>query len=197
MNYENLPTKRNLLHAKRSLHLANYGYNLLEKKQKILMRELTDIKKKISKLKILVSQSLLHGNTLLEKENKENVKRISGKMPLIKSLQIAYKNIMGARIPKIIFEKFNYSAPPYSLGESTSNIDHTLIAWQKVAMLLIKLSEAEIAKNNMLLLLQKVSKRCSALKNITIPTYEIRIKHITSQLEERERDELARNKLFH
>jgi len=191
MNPELLPTKRNLLTAKRNLVLANHGHDLLDKKQKVLMRELISIKNSASQLRVQLDNALKKAIMLGDKR----LKKISGKIPLDTSLKITYRNVMGALIPKIEGKLKDYVSPPYALGESTCSIDEAFFAWVDVKFLIQKLAEAETSTRNIKSQLQKARRRAAALKNITIPAYEARIKYISEQLEECERDELARVKI--
>ncbi|MFA6889902.1 MAG: V-type ATP synthase subunit D, partial [Bacilli bacterium] len=42
----------------------------------------------------------------------------------------------------------------------------------------------------------KAKKRANALKNVVIPNFQINIKYISDALEEKEREEFARNKVI-
>ena len=198
MNPEQFPTKRNLMTAKRNLTLANQGHNLLDKKYKVLLRELAAVKFLANQLKRQLDDALQNATALLTVAKTEvgdrTLKKISDAQHLDTSLQITYRNIMGAMIPKMEGGTKKHTAPPYSLSESTASLDEALFAWQSVKVLLVKRIEAETAMQRITVQLQKAKKRAAALKNITIPLYESRIKYISNQLEERERDELVRIK---
>ena len=192
MNSDFLPTKRNLILAKRKLVLAKQGHDLLDKKYKVLMRELASIKKNASQLKKQLNDALR--SALQCKVGDKLLEKIANKTPLDTGLQITYKSIMGALLPKL--KNIGHASPQYSLAESSSSVDESFFEWQKVKMLLLKSAQTETSIRNITVQLQKAQKRAAALKNITIPVYEARIKYISEQLEERERDELARIK-FH
>jgi len=109
---------------------------------------------------------------------------------------------MGAVVPRInssdstlTCSEESIAKPTYSLYESTASLDEAFFAWKNVKHLLIRLAEAETTIQRINTQLQKAKKRATALKNITIPKYEAHVKYITNQLEERERDELARVKM--
>jgi len=198
MNPELLPTKRNLMLAKRNLTFANQGHDLLDKKYKVLLRELTTLKSTTNQLKRQFGDALQNAKKLLAvvqiEVGDKSLKKISGLQPPDTSLHITYRSIMGAVIPKIESDTKKHIAPPYNLCDSTASLDEAFFAWQKVKFLLVKLIEAETATRRITIQLQKAKKRAAALKNITIPLYESRIKHISDRLEERERDELVRVK---
>ena len=198
MNPELLPTKQNLILAKRNLAFANQGHDLLDKKYKVLLRELVAVKSLTKQLRCQFDEALQNAKTLLTAAQMEvggkTLKKISDSQSLDTSLLISYHSIMGAMIPKIEGITKKHITPPYSLCDSTASLDEAFFAWQNVKILLVKLIEAETAAQRITVQLQKTKKRAAALKNITIPSYESRIKYISTQLEERERDELTRIK---
>ena len=198
MNPELLPTKRNLILAKRNLALAIQGHDLLDKKHKVLLRELSAVKSSVTQLKCQFDKALQNAKTILSVAQMEvgdrRLKKIIKSQPIDTSLQISYRSVMGAVIPQMEYDAKKHAAPPYSLYDSTASFDEAFFAWQSVKFLLIKLIEAEITTQRITTQLKKAKKRASALKNITIPGYETRIKYISNQLEEKERDELARIK---
>jgi len=202
---EQLPTKRNLLMAKRNLLLANQGHNLLDKKHAVLVRELSYVKATAKQLKCQFENTLQGAKILIKVAKAEigakSLEKIVEKLPFDTSLHVSFKNIMGAVIPQIKSNEIGHNfiftslySPAYSLYESTASLDEAFFAWQNVKNLLIQLAESETALRRINIQLQKAKKRAAALKNITIPKYEAHIKYITNQLEERERDELARIK---
>ena len=198
MNSELLPTKRNLMLAKRNLEFASQGHDLLDKKYKVLLRALSAVKFSVDQLRHQLDDALENAKKMVAIAQMEvgdkSLKKIINSQPLDASIQISYHSIMGAIIPKIKYDNKKHTTPPYSLCGSTVSLDDAFFAWQSVKFLLIKLIEAEIAVQHVNAQLQKAKKRAAALENIIIPTYKSRIKYISNQLEEKERDELIRIK---
>jgi len=198
MNSELFPTKRNLTLAKRNLAFANQGHDLLDKKYKVLLRELSVIKSSASQFKCQFEKALQSAKTLLVTAQTEvgdkALKKITESQPIDISVRISYRNVMGATIPKIECDAKKHTIPPYSLCDSTASLDEAFFAWQHVKFLLVKLIETETAAQRIHMQLQKAKKRAAALENIIIPAYQLQIKYISAQLEERERDELTRIK---
>jgi len=194
MNPEFLPTKHNLLATKKNLLLAKQGHDLLDKKQKVLMRELNKIKKSVNQLQMKLEFALEKAIKMLcvakAGMGGHAIKKLCNKITPDKDLLISNKIIMGVLIPKVSAK--NHTPPPYALWESTASIDEAFLAWQKVKFLMQKLAEVETGTRNLSTQLKKTQKRAAALKNIIIPIQEKRIKYISEQLEERERDDLAR-----
>ncbi|MCL2285061.1 MAG: V-type ATP synthase subunit D [Firmicutes bacterium] len=170
-----LPTKRNLLLLKRNLKLVKQGHDLLEKKHKILLLEQNAAKRKAAQIKHELTDALTNAKQLLVIARAEvgdkPVNKICGLQP-----------------------QDTNELPPYSLWESTVSLDEAFFAWQKVKILKVKHGDAELAVQRISVQLKKTAKRAAALKSIQIPFYESRAKYISNQLEEQERDELARIK---
>jgi len=191
------PTKKNLQAAKYKLYLATQGYDLLDRKHKTYLQELALIENTTKQLKnqlisrLKVSKNLLN-RTKLE-IRKKRLKKITQKIVIDTSVIITFRSIMGIKVP--IIEEMVEKKPPYNLYEGSISLDETFLAWQEVKILLLRLAELQTAIKYIKAGMKKAQKRASALKNITIPKYEDQIKYISNQLEERERDELARIKL--
>lgn len=198
MDSSNFPTKRNLLDAKQSLYLAKQGYDLLDKKRTVLLIELNTIKKAsqilCDKLEAVLQgahDSLTQANMFM---GESSVKKICNKTAIDTSLHIHLKNIMGVSIPQIDKNNAMISSLklPYGLGESTTYLDKAYVCWMAAKSAVFKYAETETAIMRLSKEINRTQKKASALKNITIPKYEARIKYIAEQLEERERDELVR-----
>jgi len=171
MDSNNLPTKRNLIDAKNSLKLAKQGHDLLDKKRGILLIELTAMKKTAQQL--------------LEKFQK-NLKLAHN------DLAQANMSMGESAVDRVICRMKHGNTPPFCLGESTTYLDEAYQSWMDVKAVLFELAEAQAAVKRLTKEMHHTQKRASALKNITIPKYETRIKYISEQLEERERDEMVR-----
>lgn len=194
---ETQPTKKNLQAAKHKLYLAAQGYDILDRKHKTYLQELALIENTTKQLKNQLISRLKMSKHLLNRAKseirKERLKKITEKVAIDTSLIITLRNIMGIKVPRI--EEMVEKKPPYNLHEGSISLDETFLAWQEVKILLLRLAELQTATKCIKAGMKKAQKRASALKNITIPKYETQIKYISNQLEERERDELARVKL--
>jgi len=170
------PTKRNLLLAKQNHALAIKGFYLIDMKYRALNRELKR-KKKAAKI---LRESLL-------------------------KLEFAAENAVAKAIAKTGFEKFHSiwenilwespARPAYKLNETNIAIDEAFNIWLNVLASRQKLAAIEEEIARIKARTHSTRKRAAALKNIKIPQYERRIKYITEQLEERERDEISRLKV--
>ena len=196
MNSSNFPTRRNLLDAKQSLNLAKQGYDLLDKKRTVLLMELNSIKKKSQLLYEELEKILQNANENLTQAQtfmgEKLITKICNKIEIDTSLEICFKNIMGVGLPQISKNNASIQKPPYPLGESTTYLDSAYASWINAEAVILKYAEAKISIIRLTKEIYRTQKRASALRNIKIPEYETRIKYISEQLEERERDERIR-----
>jgi len=192
MNPDNLPTKQNLLAAKKNLKTANQGYDLLDKKHKVLMLEFVAIKNNVKLLQSQLNTTKEHAFLRLSAAKDElgykKLKKLCDRVPDDTKLQMSTRIIMGVSIAEII-ENDKKTTPSYSLAESTISLDEAFLAWTEVKVLIQKLAATQTTLRRISTEMQKTKKRAAALENIVIPMYETRIKYIADRLEERERDE--------
>ena len=168
MDTNALPTKRNLLQAKHNLTLARKGHNLLDMRHKALLHELSNIKNKARLLREKLRKEIIDAYHVLA----------------IAQMEIGKENVAK-------YWKNNLS---YELVNTNASFDEALLTWKEIAKKLEELIKIESAIRRITHHIHRTRKRASALRNITIPLYETRVKYILEQLEERERDEQIRIK---
>ena len=66
MNLNTVPTKGNLMSAKSSLALARQGYELMDKKRNILVREIMDLNAKAKDIQDDIDKTFTEAYTALE-----------------------------------------------------------------------------------------------------------------------------------
>ncbi len=199
MDPNSFPTKGNLILAKNSLALAKQGYELMDKKRNILIRELMDLIEKADKIQSEILDTYKTAYNALQKANIEqgitNVMEVAGAVPIEEGVKIKTRSIMGVEIPKIQFEESDIT-PTYSFYGSTEALDMARVAFEKVKKLSIELAEIENSAYRLAYNVKKTQKRANALKNITIPHYEELTISISNALEEKEREEFTRLKVI-
>ena len=84
----------------------------------------------------------------------------------------------------------------YSLYDTTSSVDKTIIDFNKVKDLIIEYAELSNTIIRLEKSIEKVSKRSNALGDMIIPQTEKNISEIQDILEEREREEFTRLKVI-
>lgn len=199
MDPNSFPTKGNLILAKNSLALAKQGYELMDKKRNILIKELMDLMDKADAIQSEILENYEIAYKSLQKANIdmgiERVMEIAGAVPVEDGISIKIRSIMGVEIPHIRMEEKDIR-PTYSFYDSTESLDNARIAFEEVKRLSLQLAEIENSAYRLAYNVKKTQKRANALKNITIPRFEELSKSISNALEEKEREEFTRLKVI-
>lgn len=199
MDPNTFPTKGNLILAKNSLSLSLQGYELMDKKRNILIRELMNLIDEAKGIQSEIDVTFRAAYKALQKANIElginYVQDIASAVPVEHSVRIKTRSIMGTEIPLVQHEDspLNLTYAYYNTRES---LDEARYHFEKVKELTIKLSMVENSAYRLANSIKKTQKRANALKNITIPKFENLTKDITNALEEKDREEFTRLKVI-
>lgn len=200
MNPNTFPTKGNLILAKSSLALASQGYDLMDKKRNILIRELMDLIDQAKGIQSEIDTTFQAAYKALQKANIElginYVQEIGESVPIENSIEIKARSIMGTEIPLVRFTKSPVKTPSYAFYSTRESLDQARAAFERVKELTINLSMVENSAYRLAANIKKTQKRANALKNITIPTYNGLVHDITNSLEEKDREEFTRLKVI-
>ncbi len=199
MNPNTFPTKGNLILAKNSLRLAKQGYELMDKKRNILMRELMELIDKAKDIQREIDSTFTSAYLSLQQANIEmgiiNVQELSNTIPEEDSIEIKQRSIMGTEIPLVEYDS-TVSKPTYAFFQTKLSLDEATKRFVKVKDLTIRLSMIENSAYRLATNINKTQKRANALKNITIPSYTTLVTEIQNALEEKEREEFTRLKVI-
>lgn len=199
MDPRSFPTKGNLILAKNSLSLAKQGFDLMDKKRNILIRELMDLIAQAKDIQEQIDSTFTYAYKCLQRANIENgintVSQIAYTVPIEDSIRIKSRSIMGTEIPLVAYTPHE-KVPTNSFSTTKESLDKAREAFQKVKELTIRLSMVETSAYRLATNIKKTQKRANALKNITIPTYTNLVYTITNALEEKEREEFTRLKVI-
>lgn len=199
MDTRSFPTKGNLILAKNSLALARQGYELMDKKRNILIRELMNLIDEARNIQNEIDTTFTYAYKCLQRANIEHginlVSQLACTVPIEDSIVIQTRSIMGTEIPHVKYTPEN-AFPTYSFYSTHESIDQAVIAFQKVKDLTVKLSTIENSAYRLATNIKKTQKRANALQNITIPMYSNLVYTITNALEEKEREEFTRLKVI-
>ncbi len=199
MDPRQFPTRGNLILAKNSLALAKQGYDLMDKKRNILIRELMGLIEEAKDIQEQIDLTFTKAYACLQRANIEHgiskVEELAYTVPIEDSIRIQTRSIMGTEIPHVKYDA-EMNKLTYSLGTTRESIDIAREAFREVKDLTIKLSMIENAAYRLAKNIKKTQKRANALKNITIPTYTDLVYNITNALEEKEREEFTRLKVI-
>ena len=103
MDPNTFPTKGNLILAKNSLTLSRQGYELMDKKRNILIREMMELIDQAKDIQTQIDHTFSTAYAALQKANMEIgiafVQQISYTVPIENSIRIKTRSVMGTEIP--------------------------------------------------------------------------------------------------
>ena len=190
-------TKGNLINAKHSLKQAQLGYELMDRKRNILIREMVMLTGKAKELSAGLEETFTQAYDALRNVNIIDgvIKERSAAMPVDTSIKISYRSVMGIELPTVSGGDFTPKLC-YSLADTDSNYDKAYACFLKAKQTGLLLAEIENSVYRLSVAIRKAQKRANALKNILIPNYKEQVKFITEALEEKEREEFSRQKII-
>ena len=191
------PTKGNLIASKRSLALAMLGYDLLDRKRNILIRELMLLVDKAGELKASVENVYKEAYAALQVANISHgvITPYAECVPVDNGLEITSRSVMGVELPKVTFKAQELDIN-YGFMNTTSQLDRAYLAFDKVKKLTAELAEVESSIYRLSTAIRKTQRRANALQNIIIPRTRETVKYISDSLEAKEREEFSRLKVI-
>ena len=197
MAVQAVPTKGNLMNTKKSLALARNGYELLDRKRNILIREMMTLIDHANAIQEKIDGAYEDAYIALQTANISNgfCEDISNAIPIEDGLKLDSRSVMGVEIPILTMdepEKHNYLH--YGTRTTNAAVDRVYILFSKVKSLTVELAEIENSVYRLADAIKKTQKRANALKNIMIPRFEETVKFITDALDEKDREEFSRLK---
>lgn len=191
------PTKGNLIATKKSLTLAKLGFDLLDRKRNILIREMMTTVDEAKSLHGEIEEAYKKAYLALQRANItlgviEDLSRGAG---IEDGIAISYRSVMGVDIPKVSCTS-TLKKNQYGYFESNSQFDIAYLNFNRAKELTIRLAEVENSVYRLADAIKKTQRRANALKNISIPRFEETVRYISSALEEKEREEFSRLKVI-
>ena len=198
MNQQISPTKGNLLDTKRSLNLARLGFDLLDRKRNILIREMMSLIDKATEIQNKIDETFSSAYIALQRANISLgiCDEIAGATPVEEGVHITYRSVMGVEIPIVSIDDREDNHIPYGLISSNEMLDEAYARFHRVKELTAELAEIENSVYRLADAIKKTQKRANALKNIMIPRFEATVKMITSALDEKSREDFSRLKII-
>ena len=192
-----LPTKGNLMAAKRSRALASTGYELMDRKRNILIRELMSLMDTAKEVQSQIDTVFAEAYAALQHANiKLGIcDKIAEAVAVDDTLEIQYRSVMGVELPHLP-DRSPPPRPEYGFASTSSALDDAYIKFHHVKELIRQLAEVETSIYRLAVAIRKTQKRANALQNIVIPDLDHQIRYITDALEEKEREEFVRLKVI-
>lgn len=197
MSQQVFPTKGNLMKLKKSLALARVGYDLLDRKRNILIRETMSLIDRAGSIQTEINESYINAYKALQTANIDLgiVEKYARSVPVENGLGVSSRSVMGVEIPTVTLNSSgvkNY----FGYRKTSFQLDKAYIEFDNVKRRTAELAEIENSVYRLAEGIRKTQKRANALKNIVIPRFETQIKSITAALDEKEREEFSRLKVI-
>ncbi|MBU1141289.1 MAG: V-type ATP synthase subunit D [Firmicutes bacterium] len=197
MSEQVFPTKGNLMMLIKSNQLAHKGFELMDRKRNILIREMMSLLEDVRMLRNELSVTYKKAYQALQEANITLgiVSDIAKSIPIDSGISVNYRSVMGVEIPKVTHEAEHVHIA-YGIGHTNTKFDFAYKCFLKVRDLTVKLAETDNSTYRLANAIRKAQKRANALENIVIPRFEENIKYITEALEEKERESFTRQKVI-
>ena len=198
MSQQIFATKGNLIAAKKSLALSSMGFDLLDRKRNVLIREMMSLLDQSKQLRREIGSTYQQAYEALAKANQTlgSVGDLAQAAPVDHGIQrIRFRSVMGVDIPIVEYEEPQHTLS-YGLHQSNSLLDNAYCCFCEAKRMTALLAEVENSAFRLAQAIVKTQRRANALKNVSIPTLESTVKFITDALEEKEREEFSRLKVI-
>ncbi|MCI8554122.1 MAG: V-type ATP synthase subunit D [Clostridiales bacterium] len=191
------PTKGNLISTKKSLALARMGFELLDRKRNIIVREMMSLIDRAERLQSSIDTCYAHAYLALQRANIAHgvCEDIAEAVPIENGLSLTTRSVMGVEIPLVRLDAQPVELT-YGFMSTSSLVDEAYICFDQVKKLTAELAEVENSVYRLATAVNKTQKRANALKNIIIPRFTETVRFITDSLEEKEREDFSRLKVI-
>ena len=191
-----IPTKGNLIQIKRSLALAKTGFDLMDKKRNILVREMMTFISTAEQLQTKIDDIFQDAYRAMQHANITTgyCESIAEAIEIDDGLSVRSRSVMGAQLPTVVYTPKDL-ALSYGFSETNTQFDEAFVKFQHIKQFICQLAEVENSVYRLAIAIKKTKKRANALKNIIIPNFQAQVKFITDALEEKEREEFVRLKV--
>ena len=195
--YKMTPTKANLIGAKNSLEFSKKGFELLDRKRTVLIKEMMSLIDEAEKIQEEIAGSFEEAYKALQLANMTMgvnfVEEIAMSLEKEEGFEILLKSVMGTEIPYIKYEKRPFFAE-YGFFRTNPAFDKAVLSFINIRYLIYNLAQIENSVFKLAVEIMKTQKRANALEKIQIPRYTQNIKFIQEVLEEKEREDFFRLK---
>jgi len=192
------PTKSNLISARVSLDFSKKGYELLDKKRNVLIREMMSLIGKAreiqEKVNVIFSQAYEALKVANMTEGIDTVESIALSIEEVRDFEVLLRSVMGVEVPSIKYQRKDIE-PAYSFYRTNNAFDEAVKRFQEVKYLIYELTEVENSVYRLAIEIKRTQKRTNALENIQIPKYTRMVRLIEDAIDEREREDFFRLKM--
>jgi len=191
------PTKANLIKSKSLLEFSKNGFDLLDKKRNVLIREMMSLIEKVKGIQLRMTDTFKEAFEALQVANVSmgihELREIGLSISTKEDFKILTRSVMGVEIPTVKFEESELKAQ-YGFYRTNPAVDLALIKYREVKYLIYEIAEIENSVYKLAIEIKKTQKRANALEKIQIPKYKEQVKYMEEVLEEKEREDFFRLK---
>lgn len=191
-------TKGNLISTQKTLALSSMGYELMDRKRNILIREIMQLLERSRILREQIGSTYQRAYKALQMANMTLgvIDELAQAVPIDDGVSVRFRSVMGVDIPIVEYEEAKLQDVPYGFFASNSQLDEVFCCFYEVKKMTILLAEVENSAYRLANAIVKTQRRANALKNVVIPRLREQVKFITDSLEEKEREEFSRMKVI-
>ena len=144
MSFSVFPTKGNLINIKRSLMLAKLGFDLMDKKRNILVREMMSLIDTAKSIRGEIESTFDMAYKALQTANITLgiCESIAKGIEVETGIEIKYKSVMGVEIPKVTINS-EFDTRAYGFSGTNSQLDIAYICFDKAKRISVVLAEVE------------------------------------------------------
>lgn len=197
MQQQVTPTKANLMAIKKNLQLAKTGFDLLDRKRNVLIREMTHLIDETAILQRDIGDTFSAAYSALQMANVslgvENT--LATYSPEETGFTITNRSVMGVDLPTTHLDAES-PKPFYGFWGTNSHLDAAYVRFDRVKALSARLASIENSVYRLATAIKKTGRQANMLENVMIPRYEAAIHLISNVLEEQEREEFTRLKVI-
>ena len=155
-------TKGNLILYKRALKLAALGYELLDRKRNILIRELMSLVDKAGELRGSIEDTYKEAYSALQLANISMglVTPYANCIPVETGVEISTRSVMGVELPKVTLKERPLKVT-YGFSQTDSQLDRAYLAFEKVKQTTAVLAEVENSIYRLSVAIKKTQRRAN------------------------------------
>ncbi len=138
------PTKSNLMATQKSLALAKMGYNLLDKKRNVLIKEMMGLLDDVKLIRDQITDKYNLAYHALQEANISLgiISDIVEDVPVDYGIHVKYRSVMGVELPRIDYEESKLNLD-YGFEQANAKVDYAYKCFSDVKELTVKLAEIE------------------------------------------------------
>ena len=191
------PTKGNLMAVKKQWALANVGYELMDRKRNVIIREMMALIDRAGVIQGQIDDAYAQAYAALQRAQVAHgvCADIAATIPIEDGLSLKLRSVMGVELPLVRLDPAPIELS-YGFQFTSALLDEAYIWFNTVKQLTVELAEVENSIYRLATAVSKVQKRANALKNIILPRLAESSAIISAALEEKEREDFSRLKVI-